>query len=147
MKLRTRAESLIYNGENLLEVTAEQGHTLVTAAEIHAKVHGTAINKWIAVKITRAVGTMWCAYIFALLAFVSLPAAIASKSPIILVSWISTTFLQLVFLPIIIVGQQVLSTSAEERAKNDHETLSVLHQINVTQLAILNKLGKENNPS
>src|SRR5207248_11619351 len=39
------------------------------------------LNTWVAVKVTKGVGTMWCAYAFAALAIVSLPAAIASGNP------------------------------------------------------------------
>lgn len=77
-------------------------------------------NARLAVKITTGVGTMWCAYAFALLAFVSLPSAIASGSPVILVSWISQTFLQLVLLSIIIVGQNVLAAASDKRAQNTY---------------------------
>lgn len=30
-------------------------------------------NGWFAVKVTNGVGTMWCAYAFAVIAFISLP--------------------------------------------------------------------------
>ena len=36
----------------------------------------TTFNAWLAVKITTGVGTMWCAYLFAILAFIGLPAAL-----------------------------------------------------------------------
>jgi hypothetical protein len=74
-------------------------------------------NAWIAVKVTTGVGTMWCAYAFAALAFVSLPAAINSGNAVTLVSWISQTFLQLVLLSVIIVGQNVLAASADKRSE------------------------------
>ena len=73
-------------------------------------------NSWLAVKITDGVGTMWCAYAFAALAFVSLPQAIASHSAVTLVSWISQTFLQLVLLSVIMVGQNLLATAGDARA-------------------------------
>ena len=73
-------------------------------------------NTWLAVKVTKGVGTMWCAYAFAALALVSLPAAILSGNPVVLVSWISQTFLQLVLLSIIIVGQNVLAAASDKRA-------------------------------
>ena len=38
-------------------------------------------NAWFAVKITEGVGTMWCAYAFAILALVSLPSAISRGVP------------------------------------------------------------------
>lgn len=85
-------------------------------------------NAWLAVKITKGVGTMWCAYVFAALAVVSLPAAIRSGDAVILVSWISQTFLQLVLLSIIIVGQNVLAAAADQRAEATYEDAdAVLH--------------------
>jgi len=86
-------------------------------------------NTWFAVKVTNGVGTMWCAYAFAALAFVSLPSAINSHNPDVLVSWISQTFLQLVLLSIIIVGQNVLAAAADKRSEatyNDAD--AVLHE-------------------
>ena len=64
---------------------------------------------------------MWCAYAFAALALVSLPAAISSQNAVTLVSWISQTFLQLVLLSIIIVGQNVQSAAADARAQATYE--------------------------
>lgn len=77
----------------------------------------TRFNTWLAVKVTNAVGTMWCAYVFAGLAIVSLPAAVASRNPVVIVSWISQTFLQLVLLSIIIVGQNVQADASDKRAE------------------------------
>jgi hypothetical protein len=85
-------------------------------------------NAGLAVKITDGVGTMWCAYAFALLALVSLPDAIASRSAVTLVSWISQTFLQLVLLSIIIVGQNVQAAASDLRAQATYEDAdAVLH--------------------
>jgi len=93
----------------------------------------TRFNAALAVKITKAVGTMWCAYAFAALAFVSLPSAIRSGNAVTIVSWISQTFLQLVLLSIIIVGQNVLAAAADKRAEATYEDAdAVLH----TSLAI-----------
>jgi hypothetical protein len=63
------------------------------------------------------------------LALVSLPSAISSHKPVVLVSWISQTFLQLVLLSVIIVGQNVLAAAADKRAEatyNDAD--AVLHE-------------------
>jgi hypothetical protein len=44
---------------------------------VKAAVNGaTKFNSWLAVKITNGVGTMWCAYIFAIVAFIGLPTAL-----------------------------------------------------------------------
>ena len=80
---------------------------------------------------------MWIAYVFAAIALVSLPAAIQSRSVIVIVAWIAQTFFQLVLLPIIIVGQNVISTAQDKRAEADHKTLTALHKMNVQQLQIL----------
>jgi hypothetical protein len=74
------------------------------------------INGKIAVRVTGAVGTMWCAYAFAILALVALPSALKSGDPFQLVQWISQTFLQLVLLSVIIVGQNIASRSSDKRA-------------------------------
>src|SRR2546429_9064894 len=61
-------------------------------------------NTWLAGKGTKGVGTMWGAYAFAAPALVSLPAAILSRNPVLIGSWISPTFPQPALLSIIIVG-------------------------------------------
>ena len=63
---------------------------------------------------------MWCAYIFAAIALISLPAAIKSGDLITIVSWIAQTFLQLVLLSIIMVGQNVASASVEQKITETH---------------------------
>ena len=73
-------------------------------------------NNALGLRITHAVGSMWAAYLFAAIALVSLPAALSSGNPLVIVSWIAQTFLQLVLLPIIIVGQNLQSRAADDRA-------------------------------
>jgi hypothetical protein len=77
----------------------------------------TKFNAWLAVKITDAVGTMWCAYIFAALALIGLPAALKPGGEGI-IAWIAQTFLQLVLLSIIIVGQNIAATASDRRSEN-----------------------------
>ena len=79
----------------------------------------TRFNQKLALKITNAVSTMWAAYIFAGIALISLPAAIRSGDSLVIVAWIAQTFLQLVLLSIIMVGQ---AQSATEVAKIINET-------------------------
>jgi hypothetical protein len=73
-------------------------------------------NSRLGLAITTSVGTMWAAYLFFALSLVSLPAAILSHSAIVIVAWIAQTFLQLVLLPIIIVGQNIQATASDARA-------------------------------
>ncbi len=87
-------------------------------------------NAWFAVKITNGIGTMWCAYAFAALALVSLPSAVNSHDPVVLVSWISQTFLQLVLLSVIIVGQNVLAAAADKRSEATYnDAVAVLQEV------------------
>ena len=79
------------------------------------------VNERIGLWVTKRVGTMWAAYLFFGLSLVSLPAAIASGNVIVMVSWIAQTFLQLVLLPIIIVGQNIQASASEERAIATYE--------------------------
>jgi hypothetical protein len=113
---------------------------LVLTEHVQQVVHGDSlfgrINTRIAVKITKIVGSMWCAYVFAVLALISFPAAISSHDPIIIVAWIAQTFLQLVLLPIIIVGQNVQAAASDARALSDHETLIAIHTLTVEVHAI-----------
>ena len=84
------------------------------------------LNRWLAVKVTTGVGTMWCAYAFAALALISLPQAIQSHNAVTLVSWISQTFLQLVLLSVIIVGQNVQAQASDARAGKTFDDVEAL---------------------
>ena len=77
-------------------------------------------NLWLAQEITSGVATMWCAYLFAAIALISLPKAIQSGDSIVIVSWVAQTFLQLVLLSIIMVGQKVQSQRVEETINQTH---------------------------
>ncbi|MDQ5928645.1 MAG: hypothetical protein QG594_419 [Bacteroidota bacterium] len=80
----------------------------------------TALDK-VAIFITKIVGTMWCAIAFTILALISLPQAIGGGTATT-ISWIAQTFLQLVLLSIIMVGQNLQSRRSELRADSDYET-------------------------
>jgi hypothetical protein len=121
----------------------------VTKSEVRAHVHGAGavgrFNSRLAVAITRAVGTMWAAYLFVVISFISFPQALAAflrADTLTGIQWLSQSFLQLVLLPIIIVGQNVISAAQDARAETDHETLTALHAINVRQLEMLEQQRK-----
>ena len=102
-------------------------------------------NGWLAVQITKVVGSMWCAYAFAAIALISLPDAI-HQGIYALVAWLSQTFLQLVLLSVIMVGQQVLAKASDKQALqtyNDAEAVlgltDQIHQL----IEVNNKLTDE----
>ncbi|MGI8712119.1 MAG: hypothetical protein ACR2NR_02845 [Solirubrobacteraceae bacterium] len=89
-------------------------------------------NAKLALVITRSVGTMACAYLFAVIALISLPAALSSGQVIIIVAWIAQTFLQLVLLSIIMVGQTVQSAASDARAAKEFaDTETILDRLDV----------------
>lgn len=73
-------------------------------------------NGKIALAVTALIGTMWAAYIFAVIALVSFPAAITSGNLTTIIAWVSSNFIQLVLLPIIIVGQNIQARASDKRA-------------------------------
>jgi uncharacterized membrane protein len=77
-------------------------------------------NARFGLKITMVVGTMWCAYLFTVIALFALPSAIKQGTYFIVV-WLSSSFLQLVLLPIIIVGQNIQATAADKRAEDTYK--------------------------
>jgi hypothetical protein len=101
-------------------------------------------NKKVAIRITKMVGSMTCAWVFCLLALCSLPAVLSAfhvfhsafpgwlikTSVIALVAWVAQTFLQLVLLSVIMVGQDVQSQSSDARsAKMFEDTEIVLDRL------------------
>jgi hypothetical protein len=104
-------------------------HRSVPSIHPHILKHGQAkpvkvadqlpqnLNGRIALMLTRAVGTMWCAYAFAALALIALPQALAGGT-LTTVQWLSQTFIQLVMLSVIMVGQNLLSAASDTRAED-----------------------------
>ena len=87
------------------------------------------LNGRVGLGITIAVGNMICAYVFAAIALVSLPSAIGSHNLTIIVAWVSSNFLQLVLLPIIIVGQNIQARAADKRGEQTYrDAEAVLHE-------------------
>lgn len=96
-------------------------------------------NNRLGVAITNIVGTMWCAYAFAILAFISLPEALKSGTSA-LIAWIAQTFLQLVLLSIIMVGQKVAAEKSDRQLEQTYQDAEALLQINDE----MHKLLKQN---
>jgi hypothetical protein len=96
-----------------------------TVAAAVAQVHGPGpigrFNAKFGLKITVVVGTMWCAYLFTLIALVSAPSAFKTGNSLIIIAWIAQTFLQLVLLPIIIVGQNGQAAAADARSQATYD--------------------------
>ncbi|HEX9107141.1 MAG TPA: hypothetical protein VF832_07930 [Longimicrobiales bacterium] len=86
------------------------------------------VNEALALHLTGAVGTMWAAYAFVVLALSGFPGPHASAPQ--LVQWFSQTFLQLVMLPILAVGTAVLGREAARQAIEMYKNvLRILHDL------------------
>jgi len=116
-------------------IAERKKHGVHTVAKEH-----TGFNGWLAVMITNGVATMWCAYAFALLALISLPDAIKTGTAA-LIAWIAQTFLQLVLLSIIMVGQKVAAAASDKQAEQTYKDAEALLDISND----VHKLLKVNN--
>jgi len=109
-------------------IAARKQHGPVKVASMLSRDNAAQrFNTYLALKITTGVGTMWCAYIFALLACISLPEAIRGGTATI-ISWIAQTFLQLVLLSIIMVGQKVAAEASDKRAEDTYDDAEAVLQ-------------------
>jgi len=115
------------------------------------EVHQSRLTKTdkLALYITKRVGTMGFFYICAIL--VTIPIFFAPALPV--VQYISSGYLQLIFLPLIMVGQNLQGRHAELRAEHDYQTnikaekeieavLLHLEKQDETMLEILKRLEK-----
>ncbi|MCL2584990.1 MAG: DUF1003 domain-containing protein [Streptosporangiales bacterium] len=111
-------------------IAGRHHHGPVRAEDIRH--HGSAVSRFntrIALLVTKAVGSMWCAYAFALFDMISLPAAIHGGLSDV-VTWLAQTFMQLVLLSVIMVGQNVQSEAADRRAEATyHDASATLHEV------------------
>ncbi len=82
----------------------------------HRKGDHMGFNSRLAMILTTVVGTMWCAYFFAGLALIALPDALkGGLMPFI--GWLSQTFIQLIMLSVIMVGQNIIGQASDKRAE------------------------------
>ena len=99
-------------------------------------------NQWFAVKATGMVGTMECAYLFTLLALVSLPSVLSTGNVVQIVAWITQTFLQLVLLSVLMVGQNIMGQVSEKRTQETHQIVLDSHKEQMKEMADLRELLK-----
>jgi hypothetical protein len=117
--------------EHQLPGPVRSGHHLAKALHPSPRVIREAMgevdgfNAKFAVLITRLVGTMWCAYLFGVIALLGLGPALKPGGEGI-IAWIAQTFLQLVLLSVIMVGQNVQSLASDARAANTFKDAEVI---------------------
>lgn len=99
------------------------------------------INNKVALKVTLVMGSMWCAYTFFMMSMIPL----INPGLQTIVFYVSGAVIQLVALPLIMVGQRLLNEGSEKRAEDDHtiilkefEILKNLHQDHAEDLEKMN---------
>lgn len=109
------------------------GHPVHTSTVDHLP-SGNMVDRFnsrLAIWTTKVVGTMWCAYAFAIFDCLALPTALRAGMYGI-VQWVASFFLQLVLLSVIMVGQNLQATSSDSRAaKTFEDTEMILDKLNL----------------
>jgi hypothetical protein len=96
-----------------------------------AQLHGPGpvgrFNAKFGLKVTVIVGTMWCAYVFSVIGAMGIEGALTNNVNLVLIiGSISGYFLQLVLLPIIIVGQNGQAAAADARSQATYDDASAV---------------------
>ena len=114
----------------------KHGHAVHAHVTDHLPDHSpyARFNKKVALWITENVGTMTCFWMFCVIALLALPAALVEAKVItptigiigeagfvILVEWAAQSFIQLVLLPALMVGQNLQNIAADARSAKTFE--------------------------
>ena len=129
------AAAVRFDHQHHPRVAARRKHGPATIVDVQPE----GFNGRLAVLLTNAVGTMVCAYVFASLAVLGFPGLSVTLSSISFttegitgqqyVQWISQTFIQLVMLSIIMVGQNILGAAADKRSNQTYQDAeAILHE-------------------
>jgi len=115
---------------------SKHGHAVHGKVTDHLPTHNAyaRFNKRVALLITNNVGTMTCFWLFCVVALLALPAALVEAhviSPtigligeagfVIVVEWLAQSFIQLVLLPALMVGQNLQNVAADARSAKTFE--------------------------
>ena len=96
-----------------------------------------SFNDKFAVWIATHVGSMYCFYLFNIIAFLSAKAAFETHNLVPIVNWISSNWIQLVLLPAIMVAQNVAQKATDAKSDADHVTLTYLANLQDEQMVEL----------
>jgi hypothetical protein len=106
------------------------GHPVHDKVTDHLPEHNAyaRFNKRVALLITNKIGTMSCFWAFCIIALLALPAAlteaglvhglglIGKEGFVLMVAWLAQSFIQLVLLPALMVGQNLQNVAADARS-------------------------------
>src|ERR1700688_3162145 len=97
-----------------------------------------SFNDKFAVWIATHVGSMYCFYLFNVIALLSAKAAFETHNLVPIVNWVSSNWIQLILLPAIMVAQNVAQGAADAKTEADHMTLTYLANLQDKQMIDLN---------
>ena len=137
--------------EKVVDLQHAQNHVpvLVRSHHIRLRMHAPhavgRFNAWIAIRATNLLSSMYFFWFCVLLDISEIALILTGKLPLIalLITILSQTVIQLLALPLLGASQKIISATQDERAEADHETLSALHELNKTQLQLLEVQQKE----
>jgi hypothetical protein len=91
-------------------------------------------NDKFAVWIATHVGSMYCFYLFNVIALLSAKSAFGTHDLVPIVNWISSNWIQLILLPAIMVAQNVAQKATDAKSQSDHHTLTYLANLQDDQM-------------
>ncbi len=117
-----------------------KSHPFVQKPEDFMKREEGSFNKFnqkFAVWIGTHVGSMYCFYLFNVLALLSAKAAFQTHNLVPIINWVSSNWIQLILLPAIMVAQNIAQDAQEAKSQADHLTLTYLANLQDEQMTEL----------
>lgn len=99
-------------------------------------------NQKFAIWIGTHVGSMYCFYLFNVIALLSVKAAFETHNLVPIVNWVSSNWIQLILLPAIMVAQNVAQAATDAKSETDHKTLTYLANLQEEQMVELKNQTK-----
>lgn len=96
-----------------------------------------SFNDKFAIWIATHVGSMYCFYLFNVIAFLSAESAFRTHDLVPIINWISSNWIQLILLPAIMVAQNVAQRATDAKSEVDHVTLTYLANLQDEQMVEL----------
>ena len=101
-----------------------------------------SFNDKLAVWIGTHVGSMYCFYLFNVIALLSAKSAFQTHNLVPIINWVSSNWIQLVLLPAIMVAQNVAQEATDAKSQADHTTLTYLANLQDEQMVELKNQSK-----
>jgi hypothetical protein len=122
-----------------MDNTLKPNKHVIHPKELLKKEEGSfnSFNQRFAVWIGTHVGSMYCFYLFNVIAFLSFKSAIDTHNLVPIINWVSSNWIQLILLPAIMVAQNVAQAASDAKSETDHRTLTYLANLQDEQMVEL----------